>query len=290
MSAQAVGKVFLVGAGPGDPELLTLKAARLISEADVILYDKLVNSKILELAKTGCELIYVGKEPRVPCKKQEEINSLLIEAARRRPMVVRLKGGDPFVFGRGGEECLDLRAAGIPYEVVPGISSSIAGPAYAGIPVTHRKVATSFAVITGHESPEKNEATDATVDWSAFRGVSTLMILMGVGHRQQIANGLIASGRLPSEPCAFVENATTPRQRVILSTLGEVSLNPPEVKTPTVWIVGEVTRLAEMISWYEPQTADSGRVETVNLSAPERLLHARQMMASGDAPESSSAH
>jgi uroporphyrin-III C-methyltransferase len=238
------GFVYIVGAGPGDPDLLTLKALKAIRAADVILYDRLVNSTILDYAETGCELIYVGKQDGRHTMPQEEINQQLYLHARTGKTVVRLKGGDPFIFGRGGEEEVYLRERGIEFETVPGISSSVAAPAYAGIPVTHRKFASSYAVITGHECSGKMKS----IDWSALIGVDTLVFLMGVRNRSKIARKLIEAGRDPLQPVAFIERGTTPEQNVIISTLRELVDNPPEVESPAVFVVGDVVRLRAFLA------------------------------------------
>jgi len=243
-----MGKVYLVGAGPGDPELLTLKALRLIKSADVILYDRLINQEILLFAKPDCELVYVGKEDGKHTIEQEKINELLLKYAHTREVVVRLKGGDPFIFGRGGEEALFLVEHGIEFEVVPGVSSFYSVPAYAGIPITFRGISSSFAVITGHEDPRKERSS---IDWESLKGINTLIILMGVSRRKEIARRLIEIGRDPKEPVAFIENGTTERQRVILTDLYELSTNPPEVSPPAIMVVGSVVRLRENLSWYE---------------------------------------
>mgnify|MGYP001772982541 FL=1 len=243
-----MGKVYLVGAGPGDPELLTLKALRLIKSADVILYDRLINQEILLFAKPDCELVYVGKEDGKHTIEQEKINELLLKYAHTREVVVRLKGGDPFIFGRGGEEALFLVEHGIEFEVVPGVSSFYSVPAYAGIPITFRGISSSFAVITGHEDPRKERSS---IDWKSLKGINTLIVLMGVSRRKEIARRLIEIGRDPKEPVAFIENGTTERQRVILTDLYELSTNPPEVSPPAIMVVGSVVRLRENLSWYE---------------------------------------
>jgi len=243
-----MGKVYLVGAGPGDPELLTLKALRLIKSADVILYDRLINQEILLFAKPDCELVYVGKEDGKHTIEQEKINELLLKYAHTREVVVRLKGGDPFIFGRGGEEALFLAEHGIEFEVVPGVSSFYSVPAYAGIPITFRGISSSFAVITGHEDPRKERSS---IDWESLKGINTLIVLMGVSRRKEIARRLIEIGRDPKEPVAFIENGTTERQRVILTDLYELSTNPPEVSPPAIMVVGSVVRLRENLSWYE---------------------------------------
>ncbi len=240
-----MGKVYLVGAGPGDIELLTLKAYRLVRSADVILYDRLVNPEVLLLTRPDCELVYVGKEDRKHTIGQEKINELLLQYAHTREIVVRLKGGDPFVFGRGGEEALFLAQHGIDFEIVPGISSAIAVPAYAGIPLTFRGISSSFAVITGHEDPKKK---NSSIDWESLKGINTLVFLMAVSNRQEIARRLIEVGREPDEPTAFVERGTTSEQRVVITNLGELSENPPEVKPPAVMVVGKVVGLRDFIS------------------------------------------
>jgi len=243
-----MGKVYLVGAGPGDPELLTLKALRLIKSADVILYDRLINQEILLFAKPDCELVYVGKEDGKHTIEQEKINELLLRYAHTREVVVRLKGGDPFIFGRGGEEALFLAEHGIEFEIVPGVSSFYSVPAYAGIPITFRGISSSFAVITGHEDPKKEKSS---IDWESLKVINTLIVLMGVSRRKEIAKRLIEIGRDPKEPVAFIENGTTERQRVILTDLYELSTNPPEVSPPAIMVVGSVVRLRENLSWYE---------------------------------------
>jgi len=239
-----MGKVYIVGAGPGDPELLTLKALRLIKSADVILYDRLINQEILLFAKPDCELVYVGKEDGKHTIEQEKINELLLKYAHTREVVVRLKGGDPFIFGRGGEEALFLAEHGIEFEVVPGVSSFYSVPAYAGIPITFRGISSSFAVITGHEDPRKERSS---IDWESLKGINTLIVLMGVSRRKEIARRLIEIGRDPKEPVAFIENGTTERQRVILTDLYELSTNPPEVSPPAIMVVGSVVRLREKL-------------------------------------------
>lgn len=242
------GKVWLVGAGPGDPELLTVKALRLIGSADVILYDRLANPELLNHARPTCEMVYVGKQDGRHTLCQDSINELLVEHARKADVVVRLKGGDPFVFGRGGEEAMFVRKHGIPFEVVPGVTSAISAPACAGIPVTHRQVACSFAVITGHEAPGGAHH----VDWRGMSAIDTLVFLMGVTARQAIARKLLEAGRRPEEPAAFIERGTTETQHVIETTLAELAENPPEVASPAILIVGEVVRLRrELGGWFE---------------------------------------
>ncbi len=233
-----MGKVYLVGGGPGDPDLLTIKAYKILQSADVVLYDALINKYILNITKPDCLKIYVGKRDSRHTLPQEEINELLYKFAGVYDKIVRLKGGDPFVFGRGGEELLFLRERGVEVEVVPGITSAVAAPSSALIPITHREVASSFAVITGH--PNRG------INWADFVKVDTLIILMGVKNRQKIAKELIDAGRDPNQPVAFIEKATTPYQREVFTTLRELSQNPPEVNTPAVMVVGEVVRLGNV--------------------------------------------
>ncbi len=235
-----MGKVYLVGAGPGDPELLTLKAHRIISRADVILYDALVNREILNFAKEDAVKIYVGKRIGRHSLPQEEINRLLHRFALTYDTVVRLKGGDPFVFGRGGEEYLYLRERGIEVEVVPGITSAVGAPSSINVPLTHRGTSSSFAVVSGHPGME--------VDWKGLSQADTLVILMGVKRRREIAKELISSGRDPDLPVVFIEKATTEDQREVFSTLGEVAHNPPEVNPPAVMVVGRVVELSDLKS------------------------------------------
>src|SRR5436305_10953825 len=215
------GTVYLVGAGPGDPGLITRRALDLIAEADVILYDRLIPSGALDGARPDADVRYVGKRPGGPKVSQEEINRSLIELARAGQSVVRLKGGDPFVFGRGGEEAQALAEAGVPFEVVPGVTAGVAAPAYAGIPVTHRDDASAVAFVTGHEDPEK---ADSAIDWAALAAFpGTLVLYMGVKNLPQIAERLIAAGRAADEPAAVVERGTLPEQRAVSGTLGDIA-------------------------------------------------------------------
>lgn len=242
-----MGKVYLIGAGPGDPELLTVKAYKLLQSADIILYDRLVNSEILFLAKPTCELIYVGKEDGKHIIEQEKINFLLYDYAKSKDIVIRLKGGDPFVFGRGGEEAEFLAKRGIPFEIVPGITSAISVPAYAGVPVTHRGIASSFAVITGHG--HKGKFPD--IDWKSLVGIDTLIFLMGVANRDKIAKNLIKAGREPNEPVIFIEKGTTKEQKSIVSTLKKVAEGKIKVYSPAIFLIGKVVNLRKNINWFE---------------------------------------
>jgi len=267
----APGKVFLVGAGPGDAGLITVAGLERIGAADVIVYDRLVSARLLEHARLAAELIYVGKTPSVgqgsspdtqgeTGHDQESINRTLIERAREGRTVVRLKGGDPFVFGRGGEEAEALRAAGIPFEVVPGVTSAVAVPAYAGIPVTHRGVASSFAVITGHEAPSKEETA---IDWAHLaKAVDTLVFLMGVRNLPDIVARLTEHGRSPQTPVAVIQWGTTPEQRTVTGTLADIvsRVEQADLRPPAITVVGEVVRLRETIAWFETRPLFGKRV------------------------------
>jgi uroporphyrin-III C-methyltransferase len=247
--AGAGGQVALVGAGPGDPELLTLRAARLIAEADSLVFDHLVAADILSLARADAERIYVGKQAGRHTLPQDEINRLLVRLAKTGRRVVRLKGGDPFVFGRGGEEVEDLAAAGVPFEVVPGITAACGVAAYAGIPLTHRDHAQSVIFATGHAKPGGPDA-----DWTALaRPRQTAVIYMGVGALAAICQRLIAHGRAADTPAALVENGTTAAQRTLtgtLATLPQVAA-AAQVRPPALLIVGEVVVLHRQLAWFE---------------------------------------
>jgi uroporphyrin-III C-methyltransferase len=250
---QTSGKVFLVGAGPGDPDLLTLKGKKCLEAADVVLYDQLVNPELLNYA-CRAELIFVGKQARKRGVDQRTIEALLVHYAHQGKTVVRLKGGDPFVFGRGGEEAEALRRAGLLCEIVPGISSAIAAPAYAGIPVTHRAYASSVAIVSGHRSSE----TAGKADWAALaNGVDTLIILMGVKNLAHIMNRLVDAGCEPERPAAVIGSATHPSQRTVIGTVGTIGqlVARQPIHTPAVIVVGEVVRLGETLSWYEKLVA-----------------------------------
>ena len=247
--------VYLVGAGPGDPGLLTVRGAALLRRADVVVYDRLSVESLLELAPAGAERISVGKAPGRVTMPQEDINALLVELGDRYDTVVRLKGGDPFVFARGGEEAAALVAAGVPFEVVPGITSAIAVPAYAGIPVTLRHSSTSFTVVTGHEDPAAGD--EGTVDWGAVARVGgTIVILMGVARIGRIAEALITGGLDPSTPVAAVRWGTRPEQETVRATLGTIGAQP--LATPSVIVIGEVA--AEDLSWFERRPLFGRRV------------------------------
>lgn len=245
------GHVALVGAGPGDPGLITVKGRRLLRAAQVVVYDHLADPALLREAPPDAERIYVGKTAGQHAMTQDQINALLVARGRAGQRVVRLKGGDPFVFGRGGEEAEALVAAGIPWEVVPGITSAIAVPAYAGIPVTHRDHTATFAVITGHEDPTKEESN---VDWARLAtGAGTLILLMGVGQLDAIAARLIEHGRARATPVAVVRWGTTPRQETITGTLEDIAarVRAAGLKPPAVTIVGEVAALRDRLRWFD---------------------------------------
>ena len=238
--------VYLVGAGPGDAGLLTLRACELLQSADVVIYDRLADDAILNFC-AGAKKIYVGKAAGKHTLKQAEINQLLVDEARQNKVVVRLKGGDPFVFGRGGEEALYLRENDLPFEIVPGVTSAVAVPAYAGIPVTHRGIATSFAVVTGHEDPTKPEST---INWAKLStAVDTLIFLMGVANLPQIVAKLIEHGRPPETPAALIRWGTKPAQEVFTTTLAEVP--NAKILPPAIFVVGEVVNLRDKLKWFE---------------------------------------
>ncbi|MDY6971125.1 MAG: uroporphyrinogen-III C-methyltransferase [Thermodesulfobacteriota bacterium] len=245
------GKVYLVGAGPGDPGLLTLKGRECISRADVVIYDNLANRSFLQYAGNEAELIYVGKKGGCHAMKQEEINELIVDRAGRKEIIVRLKGGDPFVFGRGGEEAQELVRAGVAFEVVPGVTSAVAVPAYAGIPLTHRDHASTVAFITGHEDPLKEESAIA---WHKLAtGAGTLVFLMGVGNLNNIAESLITHGRSEDTPVAVIRSGTCSEQRTLVSTLRNIAglARENNITPPAVIVVGDVVSLREELNWFE---------------------------------------
>ncbi|MCT7585073.1 uroporphyrinogen-III C-methyltransferase [Aliarcobacter butzleri] len=240
-------KVYLTGAGPGDVELLTLKAVKAIQNADILIYDRLVNPEILELAKKECELIYVGKEDKKHTLPQEDINELIYQASLKYENVVRLKGGDPFVFGRGAEEALYLKQRGIKFEIIPGITSAIAVPAYAGIPVTHRGLTTSFRVVTGHENPKKKISQ---IEWETFLNDETIIFLMGYHNIEIISSKLLSLGKRKDYPCAVISKGTTTEQKVVVGTLEDIVEKSKDLPTPVMIIIGEVVNLREQINWF----------------------------------------
>ena len=254
------GTVYLVGAGPGDPGLLTRHGADALTRADVVVYDRLADNSMLALAPVDAELVYVGKQAAVHAVPQWRINELLAEHALLGKCVVRLKGGDPFVFGRGGEEATHLRDRGVPFIIVPGVSSAVAVPAYAGIPVTDRRLASSFAVITGHEDPTKPESR---LDWAGIAGgADTLVFLMALTNLPGITARLVAEGRAPETPAAVIERGTTPGQRVVTGTLADIErrVRDADLHPPALIVVGEVVRLREVLAWHDSQPLAGRRV------------------------------
>jgi len=243
-----MGKVYLTGAGPGDIELLTVKALRLVREADVIIYDRLANPDILKEAKDGCEFVYVGKEDSHHTLPQEEINEVIYQNALKYESVVRLKGGDPFVFGRGGEEGMYLKDRGIKFEFIPGITSAIAVPEYAGIPVTHRGITVSFRVVTGHESKDKNHSQ---IPWENYKTDDTIIFLMGLHRLKTITKKLIEIGKSHNYPVAVISRGTTKDEKTIVGTLDTIVDLAKGLPTPALIIVGEVVKLREQLNWFE---------------------------------------
>ena len=243
--------VYLVGAGPGDPGLITVKGLEVLRRADVVVYDQLASPALLQEAPAGAELIYVGKQAGAHALPQGGINELLVAKARAGLTVVRLKGGDPFVFGRGGEEAEELAAAGIPFEVVPGVTSAVAVPAYAGIPVTHRRYTTLVTFITGHEDPAKEAST---IPWAALgQNPGTLVFLMGVKNLAENCRRLVAAGRAPETPAAVIQSGTTAFQRTVVGTLADIAPKAiaADIRPPAVLVVGGVVELAETLRWWE---------------------------------------
>lgn len=245
------GIVYLVGAGPGDPDLLTLRAAKLLCQVDTVVYDHLVSTEILRMARDYAELIYVGKQESMHTLPQEEINLLLIRLAKLGKNVIRLKGGDPFIFGRGGEEAEALSTAGIRYEVVPGVTSASGATAYAGIPLTHREHAQSCVITTGHLKDGS-----LNLDWkNLVQARQTVVIYMGLGALPEIARQLIAHGQTPTMPVAIIENGSTRKQRVLVGTLADIAdqVQAQGYQSPSLIVVGEVVNLREKLKWFEPE-------------------------------------
>lgn len=245
------GKVYLVGAGPGDPELITLKGLECIKNADVIIYDYLASPSLLKHAREHAEIIYVGKKGGDHTLSQDRINALIAEKAQKGFTVTRLKGGDPFIFGRGGEEAEVLIDARIPFEIIPGVTSAIAAPAYAGIPLTHRKFTSTIAFVTGHEDPAKAESN---IDWAALaKGIGTLVFLMGVKNLPHITDRLMHHGMSPDTPVALVRWGTTPKQTTVSGTLDTIveRTKAAGLKPPAIIVVGHVVKLREKMRWFE---------------------------------------
>ncbi len=254
------GTVYLVGAGPGDPGLFTLRGQQVLAEADAVVYDALANPRIVAMANAAAELHYVGKRGGEPSVPQDAIGTLLVDLARQGKRVVRLKGGDPFVFGRGGEEAEVLVDAGIPYEVVPGVTAAIAAAAYAGIPVTHRTATPTFALVTGHEDPTKGESG---IDWRALAtGIGTVAFYMGVRNLPRIAHQLIDHGRDPQTPTAVIQWGTTPRQRTVTAPLCEIAerVKAAGITAPALTLVGTVVEFHERLQWFETRPLFGRRI------------------------------
>ena len=245
------GKVYLIGAGPGDPGLITVRGLACLREAEVVIYDYLANERLLESLREETERIYVGKKGGDHTLSQQQINALIIREAREGKVVARLKGGDPFIFGRGGEEAEDLAAAGVAFEIIPGVTSAIAVPAYAGIPLTHRDFTSTVAFITGHEDPTKE---DSKIDWDKIAtGAGTLVFLMGMGNLERITHALMANGRSPETPVAVIRWGTLPEQETTLGTLSDIAAiaSARKIRPPVIILVGEVVNLRAKLNWFE---------------------------------------
>ncbi len=271
----AAGIVYLVGAGPGDPGLMTRRSLELIAAADAILYDRLIPADALERARPDAELIYVGKAPGDVAMTQDAINAKLIELGLDGRNVVRLKGGDSFVFGRGGEEAEELRAAGVAFEVVPGVTSGVAAPAYAGIPVTHRDLASAVAFVTGHEDPEKPETS---LDWEALaRFPGTLVLYMGVKNLPTIAARLLAAGRPAGDPAAVVQHGTLPTQRTATSTLAGIAdeVAAQGIRAPAITVIGPAAGMRDTLAWLERRPLHGRSVAVTRARAQSSELAAR---------------
>ena len=279
------GVVYLVGAGPGDPGLMTVRGAELVASADVILHDRLIPAEALRGAREDAELAYVGKRPGEAEIEQPDIERLMVEHARAGRSVVRLKGGDPFVFGRGAEEAEGLAEAGIPFEVVPGVTAGVAAPAYAGIPVTHRDDASAVAFVTGHEDPSKD---GSAIDWDSLaRFPGTLVLYMGVRRLGEIVARLIAAGRRAEEPAAVVERGTTPVQRTVHASLAELpdAVARAKVKPPAIVLVGAVAARRETIAWLERRPLFGRRVVVTRARAQASGLAATLAALGADVVE-----
>jgi len=261
------GKVYLIGAGPGDPGLITVRGLELLRQAEVVVYDRLVHPQLVREAPEAALRVYVGKESGLHCLPQTEINRLLISQARRGRQVVRLKGGDPFVFGRGGEEAEALAATNLPFEIVPGISSAVAVPAYAGIPLTHRQLASSFAVISGHEEGRRDSAS---ADWRGLAtAVDTLVVLMGVKGLARTVSHLLAHGRSPDTPVALIRWGTTADQRTITGKLANIipTAAAAGLEPPVVTVIGEVVKLRKNLQWFAESIITHETVKEMRIRA-----------------------
>ena len=277
------GIVYLVGAGPGDPGLLTVKGKECLEQADIVLYDYLANPSLLDFAPAHAERVYVGRRGRGQYQDQAEINRLLIERARAGQVVVRLKGGDPFVFGRGGEEAEAVATAGVPFEIVPGVTAAVAVPAYAGIPVTHRTLASTMTVVTGHEDPSKGTSV---IDWPKLAATSgTLIFMMGMKTLPLIVSRLLEEGRSADTPVAAVRWGTKAEQRTIIGTLRDIVVKTAQagLEPPTVIVVGEVVRLREQLNWFERRPLFGKRI-VLTRAREQAAEFARLLAAYGAEP------
>jgi uroporphyrinogen III methyltransferase/synthase len=266
MKNREKGIVYLVGAGPGDPDLITVKGRECLKKADVIVYDYLVNESLLSLKGTDAEIIYVGKKSGRHTMSQGDINSLLVGKAKAGFTVVRLKGGDPFIFGRGGEEAVELAEAGVKFEIVPGVTSAIAVPAYAGIPLTHRDHSSTVCFITGHEDPAKEKSS---IDWGALaKSSGTLVFLMGIGNLEKITGVLISKGKPEDTPVALIGNGTMPGQRTINGTLGDINKKATKAnfQPPGIIVIGDVANLGKHLNWFESKPLFG---KTIVITRPE---------------------
>jgi uroporphyrinogen III methyltransferase/synthase len=275
MAATGTGKVYLVGAGPGDPGLLTIKGREALSQANCILYDNLANPALLLLAPAAAEHIYVGKKKAHHPISQEEICALLVSKAREGLTVVRLKGGDPFIFGRGGEEAEALVDAGIPFEVVPGVTTALGIAAYCGVPLTHREHTSAVTFVTGHNA--------AAIDWGKVGHAETLVLFMSLTHVQEIAEALIAKGRDPQTPAMAVRWATRPDQRTIVGTLADIAGQTADLKPPVTFVIGEVVRLRDKLNWFERLPLFGKRI-VVTRARDQASTLAAQLRALGAEP------
>lgn len=274
------GKVYLIGAGPGDPGLITVKGLECVKKADVIIYDYLANERILDHRRPDAELIYVGKQGSRHTLPQNEINSLIVKKAKEGKIVARLKGGDPFIFGRGGEEAEELVDNGIPFEIVPGVTAATAVPTYAGIPLTHREHTASVAFVTGHEDPTKEESK---VHWDRIAtGIGTLVFFMGMKNLQNIVDNLVSHGRNPETPVALIQWGTRTDQRVVTGTLSDIVAKVKEAKLgpPAIIVVGEVVRLRQKLNWYESKPLFGKRV-VVTRSRGQASIFAEMLIDRG---------
>ncbi|MGR3294637.1 MAG: uroporphyrinogen-III C-methyltransferase, partial [Candidatus Bathyanammoxibius sp.] len=267
-------KVYLVGSGPGDPGLITVRGAECIKKADIIIYDHLVSKELLKYAKEGAEIIYVGKEGSRHTLEQDQINDLIVKMVGQEKTVVRLKGGDPFVFGRGGEEAMCLVERGIVFEVVPGITAAIAAPAYAGIPVTHRDYTSTLGLITGHENPNKG---GSALPWDKLStAVGTICIYMGVKNLPYIVGELVKNGRPKETPVAIIRWGTTSRQETVVGTLEDIVEKSKDISPPAITVVGEVVKLREHLNWFETRPL-YGRTVVVTRARDQASDFAREL-------------